>query len=79
MTRWILLLATVGALALMFLAPSPGLVALGVCVFVFGSIATALAFAQARIRSSARPDDYAPPHVTRTTAPPPSADEPPDH
>jgi len=54
MIRWILLLFSLTSLGLMFLGPSPAWVFFGVAGFLLGSIATALAFAQARIASGAR-------------------------
>lgn len=56
MTRWILLLLSLGALLLMFLGPSPAWVALGLFGFLFGSIATTLAFAHVRISRQSRQD-----------------------
>lgn len=68
MTRWILLLVSIGALLLIFFGPSPGWAALGVFGFLFGSIAATLAFAQARITSSAREEAHAASRMARDHA-----------
>ncbi len=70
MLRWILFLLTLASLLLMFFGPSPGWVALGLFSFLFGSIASTLAFAQARIDSHARPDAFvAHPYSGETDSP----------
>jgi hypothetical protein len=70
MLRWILFLLTLAALLLMVFGPSPGWVALGLFSFLFGSIASTLAFAQARIDAHARPDAFvAHPYSGKTDSP----------
>lgn len=81
MTRWILLLFSLVSLALMFFGRSMGWVLFGVAGFLFGSIATALAFAQSRIASSARAEDlqmYQPPSGKGATGARAQAGESPD-
>lgn len=58
MARWILLLVSLGGLLLMFFGPTSGWVALGLFAFLFCSIGSTLAFAHARIASSARHEDF---------------------
>ena len=57
MARWILLLFSLACMALMFFGPSTGWVLFGIAGFLFGSIATTLAFAQSRIDDRSRLED----------------------
>jgi uncharacterized membrane protein (DUF4010 family) len=75
MARWILLAATLGAILVMLFGPSPGWVALGVFGFLFGSIATTLAFAHARIAFNARQEEYEGYRMSRAHGRPPTATE----
>jgi hypothetical protein len=68
MLRWFLFLLTLASLLLMFFGPSPGWVTFGLFSFLFGSLASTLAFAQARIDSCARPEAFVAPPLTRETA-----------
>jgi len=74
MIRWSLLLFSLGSFSLMFLAPSPGWFALGLFGFLFGSIATTLAFAHVRIASRARREDVAVHGALRQRSRPDSTD-----
>lgn len=71
MLRWMLLLFSLVCLGLMFLGPGTGWVLFGVAGFLFGSIATALAFAHARIDARARDEHVV--HVELATQRPPPA------
>jgi hypothetical protein len=54
--RWLLLLGTLLSWGLCFTRHGPGAMALWLLLGVVGAIATALAFAQARIEANAQPD-----------------------
>jgi uncharacterized protein (DUF58 family) len=52
--RWLLLALTVFGLLLALTAHAPGRLGLGLALLLLGALASVLAFAQARIRGSAR-------------------------
>ena len=54
--RWLLLLATLLSWVLCFTRHGPGAMGLWLLVGIVGAVATALAFAQARIEANAQPD-----------------------
>jgi hypothetical protein len=54
--RWLLLFATLLSWGLCFTRQGPGAMAIWLLLGLIGAIATALAFAQARIEANAQPD-----------------------
>lgn len=76
--RWILLGATLGALALAIFGPTPGWVGLGMIALIPAALATVLAFAQTRIELNARPEELNDFEVRQLRGKPPAAAPGPD-